>query len=319
MFSSRLAQSAAIFGKTTMPKTYYLPDHREIEVPEGSTLLQASLNAGIPVAHACGGTARCSTCRVMILEGLEHCSPPTPQEHALTERLRFAASMRLACQTRATGPLVLRRLILDCEDEKLASQSTALPDSLPGEEKHLAILFADLIGFTAFSEALLPYDAVHALNRYYHYVGPVVHGHGGIIDNYMGDGFMALFGMEKKGNPALDAVRAGLGILQTVGTLKPYFKSLYGRSFDVRIGVHCGDVIAGTIGFQENQRTTVIGDTVNFASRIEAANKQSGTRFLISDVTWRSVRNHVRTKKCAPVTIPGKRGEHELYEVLGEA
>ena len=189
-----------------MPKTYYLPDQREIEVPEGSTILQASLDAGIPLAHACGGTARCSTCRVMIVEGLEHCSSPTAEEHALTERLHFASSMRLACQTTATGPLVLRRLVLDCEDERLASQSAAAPASLPGEEKHLAILFADLVGFTPFAEALLPYDAVHALNRYYHYVGPVIHRHGGIIDNYMGDGFMALFGMENEGNAALDAV-----------------------------------------------------------------------------------------------------------------
>lgn len=302
-----------------MPKTYYLPDQREIEVPEGSTILQASLDAGIPVAHACGGTARCSTCRVMIVEGLDHCSPPTAEEYALTQRMHFASSMRLACQTTATGPLVLRRLVLDCEDERLASQSAAAPDSLPGEEKHLAILFADLVGFTPFSEALLPYDAVHALNRYYHYVGPVIHRHGGIIDNYMGDGFMALFGMENEGDAALHAVRAGLGILQTVETLKPYFKSLYGRSFDVRIGVHCGEVIAGTIGFQESQRTTVIGDAVNLASRIEAANKQTGTQFLISDATWRSVQGRIRTRKCAPMTIPGKSGEYELHEVLGEA
>lgn len=302
-----------------MPKTYYLPDQREIEVPEGSTILQASLDAGIPVAHACGGTARCSTCRVMIVEGLDHCSPPTAEEYALTQRLHFASSMRLACQTTATGPLVLRRLVLDCEDERLASQSTTFPESLPGEEKYLAILFADLVGFTAFSEALLPYDVVHALNRYYRYVGPVIYGHGGTIDNYMGDGFMALFGMKKEGDAALDAVRAGLGILRTVETLKPYFESLYGRSFDVRIGVHCGEVIAGTIGFQDSQRTTVIGDAVNLASRIEAANKQTGTQFLISDATWRSVRNRVRTRKCAPITIPGKSGEYELHEVLGES
>src|SRR5574341_87284 len=126
---------------------YYLPDEREVETSEAETILQASLRAGIPHAHACGGKARCSTCRVLILEGLEHCNPRNAKEKKLAERLHFGSEIRLACQTRITGEVKLRRPVLDEIDVELTSQikAGAAPSSV-GEEKKIAILFADISG-----------------------------------------------------------------------------------------------------------------------------------------------------------------------------
>src|SRR5262245_20205638 len=225
-----------------MPKIVYRPDQREVEVDPAETILAASLRASIPHAHACGGNARCSTCRVLILDGLDRCAPRNDRERALAERLRFGPELRLACQTQAACDLTLRRLVLDAEDEALTSQIRpgASTDAV-GEEKRLAILFADIRGFTAFSEALPPYDVIHVLNRYFHKMGEVIDAHGGAIDNYMGDGLMALFGVSDPRDAAIRAVRAGLGMLEAVGRLRPYLEGVYLKSFRIGVGIHYGE------------------------------------------------------------------------------
>src|SRR5438132_14384664 len=96
-----------------MPFLEILPDHRTCEISSDESILTASLRAGIPHTWVCGGHARCSTCRVLVLDGLEHCVTRTTQEQVLAERLIFGPGIRLACQTRVTGDVKLRRLVLD--------------------------------------------------------------------------------------------------------------------------------------------------------------------------------------------------------------
>ena len=302
-----------------MPSINYLPDEREVKTVEAETILQASLRAGIPHAHACGGKARCSTCPVMILEGLENCNPRRPKEKKLAERLHFGPEIRLACQTRITGNVKLRRPVLDEIDVELTSQikPEAATGSV-GEETKIAILFADISGYTSFCEALPPYDVIHVLSRYFHLMGDVITRHGGYISDYIGDGIMALFGLENPSEAALRAVKAGVEMLATVEKLNPYLETMYKKSFQIRIGVHYGEVVVGTIGVANMKKTAAIGDAVNFASRIEGANKEMGTKFLISEDTYQQVRDHVRVNRCCiHVTLRGKSGEYVLYEVTG--
>ena len=296
-----------------MPQVCYLPDEKRVDAETGETLLHASLRASIAHAHACGGNARCSTCRVLIVDGLEHCAPPNDKETRLAERLHFGPDIRLACQTTVSGDVELRRLVLDAEDLEIVGSS---PRSV-GEEKQLAILFADIRGFTSFAETLPPYDVVHVLNRYFHQVGHAIQRNGGCIDNYMGDGLMALFGVEDSSGATLQAIRAGLDMLDAVERLRPYLQSIYTRSFHIGIGVHYGEVVVGAIGHDETKRVTAIGDAVNMASRIESVNKQAGTEFLISEATYDHVKELIRVGKTIEVTLPGKSGEYTLYEVLG--
>ena len=148
-----------------MPPIYYLPDKREVERDPEKSILETSLQVDIPHTHVCGGNARCSTCRVVILEGLEHCAPRNEKEQALADRLHFDPTIRLACQTRIRGLVKLRRLVLDEEDAELTSQLGRMAGrGSVGVEKRVAILFADIQGFTTLAEALLPYDVIHVLN-----------------------------------------------------------------------------------------------------------------------------------------------------------
>ncbi len=302
-----------------MPTLHYLPDDRLIVVNDAETILESSLCAGIPHTHVCGGSARCSTCRVWVLEGLEYCAPRNDAEQTLARRLSFAPKMRLACQTQVSGDgkITLRRLALDMEDLELIHQQMTSKGGRAaiGEEKQIAILFADLRGFTNFSEALPAYDVIYVLNRYFDHMGKIVERHGGVISNYMGDGCMALFGVDDRDRAAERAVRAAVDMQNAMVSINTYLEDLYYRQLQIGIGVHFGQVVLGAVSAANSKQITAIGDAVNLASRIEAANKTVGTNLLISEDTYALVRNLVSINRRCQVKIPGKSGEYLLYEV----
>jgi adenylate cyclase len=303
-----------------MLQLYYLPDEQVVDAKQAYSLLDAALDAGIPHTHVCGGNARCSTCRVLILEGLECCGPRTPAEQALADHLHLEPNVRLACQTELvnSGRITVRRLALDSEDLSLFHDQTigSAPQML-GQEKKVAVLFADIRGFTTFSESVLPYDVIYVLNRYFRRMGEVIHRNGGMVNVYMGDGLMALFGVEHPDRAAEMAIRAGVEMLEAVKQLSPYLESLYQQHLRIGIGVHYGYVVMGTIGDPKDPRVTAIGDTVNLASRIESANKQLGTSFLISAEAYAEAEPHVQVDRAFRIPIAGKSGEYSLYEVTG--
>ncbi|MBL1173543.1 adenylate/guanylate cyclase domain-containing protein [Pantanalinema sp. GBBB05] len=303
-----------------MLQIHYLPDQRTVDAGQAFTLLDVSLETGIPHTHVCGGNARCSTCRVLILEGLEHCAPRTSAEQSLAQQLQFDANVRLACQTEIQGEglIKLRRLSLDAHDLELFHNQVigkTSPHAL-GQEQQIAILFADIRGFTSFSEALLPYDVIYILNRYFQLMGQVISRHGGTINVYMGDGLMALFGVDHPDRAVERAIRAGLDMLQAVDELNPSIEALYQHRLRIGIGIHYGWTVIGSIGDPNNPKMTAIGDAVNLASRIEAANKQVGTMFLISEEAYQQVKEQVVVNQSFEVKLPGKTGEYSLYEVI---
>ncbi len=301
-----------------MPKIYYLPEGDESEASKEESILQVSLRSGIPHAHACGGKARCSTCRVLVIQGLENCVARNPDEQAMADKLHFTKEIRLACQTKVTGDVKLRRLVRDDDDLAIVADQLK-PGIMPttvGEEKREAIMFADIRGFTSFAANLPAYDVIHSLNRYYRQIGAVIDRHGGTIDNYMGDGCIARFGIESCEGAVLQAVRAGLEMLQEVEKLKKYFQDNYSMNFRIGIGVHFGCVVVGSIGTVSMKRTTVIGDTVNFASRVERANKLLKTNFLLSEDAYNQVKDFVSVKGHGDIELQGKAGAYTLYEVI---
>ena len=304
-----------------MPTIRFLPDDKLVEATAGETLLDAALRAGVDLAYACGGNAHCSTCRVEVQAGIEACSPRTIAEQSLADRLGFDTVLRLACQTVPLADLTVRRLVLDDDDIALLDQRRrGAAHAAVGEERELAILFSDIRGFTSYSETLPPHDVVHVLNRYFHAMGPPVARFGGYIDNYMGDGLMALFGLQgSEENLALQAVKAGLAMLDAMDALKPYLETAYGRSFDMGVGIHYGDVVVGSVGAIGRERVTAIGDAVNFASRIESANKIAGTRLLVSEAVLRETNTLLRIGRSLSMPIKGKSGDYALSEVLGLA
>jgi adenylate cyclase len=301
-----------------MARIRFLPDGKVVEVDSTEPVLQASLRAGIPHTHVCGGHARCSTCRILVVSGGEHCAPRNAAEQQMANRLHFDPELRLACQTTVTGDVTVRRLVLDADDIALTDQLTAsAARRFAGEERRVAVLFADIRGFTSFAEELPPYDVIHALNRYFFRVEAVIRAHRGYIDNYMGDGLLAIFGTLAPAEAPLDAVLAGLEMLEAVERLDPYFQSVYGRALRIGIGVHVGSVVLGSVGPPGHDRFTAIGDVVNFASRIEAATKATGASLLISEETWVQVKGKVEATRLEARILPGRARPCSLYSVAG--
>ena len=297
------------------------PDRADVPVSPGQTLLEAMLAANLPLAHACGGNARCSPCRVRIETGAEQCESRPADELAMAERLGFDDDTRLACRTRLRGDVDVRRLVIDAEDMALATRpADSAGARAVGREATLTLMFTDVADFTPLSEVLPPYDVIHLLNRWFTAAGEVVTRFGGRIDNYMGDGFFAVFGdSEDSVTDVLDSVRAGLELVSVAADVSRYAESIYGRPFGVRVGIHRGQVVVGGLGAASLVRETVIGDAVNVAARIEAANKPAGTRLLVSDAVADLVRGRVTFGKSVDAELKGKVGAHRLHEVRAVA
>jgi adenylate cyclase len=301
-----------------MPLIRFIPDEQSVDVRDGTTVLSAAIAAGLPHAHACGGNARCSTCRVLVLEGLEYCGPRNARESAIAGRLECGSEIRLACQTKVSGDVAVRRLVLDPEDIELTDLRKRTGPRQVGEEQAVAVLFADIRGFTTFAESHLPYDVIHILRRLFRDMSGAVTAHGGTVTAFMGDGFMALFGIDERERAAEHAVRAGLGILGVADDAQAWLRELVGRTLEINVGIHYGEAVVGAIReTASHDVVTAIGDTVNLASRIEAANKVTGTRMLVSEATLAQLDDQVDVGGSFRVPLPGKAGHYVLTEVTG--
>ncbi len=294
-----------------------LPDNESFKIAKTETILEASLAAEIPHAHACGGNGKCSSCRVLVVEGVENCAARTENEKILAESLGFGDTMRLACQTKVLGPTVVKRAILDDVDMELLDHDFKNLDTKKslGEEIEATLLFADIEGYTEVTEKALPFDVVHMLNRYYLLMGKTVGNHQGQIMDYFGDGFLAIFGLNSNENHATQAVNAGIAMQKQMKRMNPYFNNLFGRNFKVRIGINTGNVILGSIGIEGMQKLAAIGDAVNLASRIEAVNKALHTTFLISDSTLAKVKHEITPINSHSVALKGKSGTYIVHEL----
>ena len=300
-----------------MTKVTSLPDNLEFDVKTDETLLEAALRSNVAFAHACGGRAKCSTCRIWVVDGLEACSQRTEAETLMAERLGFTSEVRLACQLKPEGELRVRRLVLDETDIMMCSQLDRAVATRAGESKNVTILFSDVTDSTSMSEQLSPYDLLYLLNRYFVQVGDIIERNGGFIDRFIGDGVMAIFGLEDQPNAPLHAVNTALQILAAADQVKPYFAAMYDVEFDIRIGLHYGEAVIGSLGSIGHERVTAIGEVPNIASRIEAANKEVGTRLLMSQALHDIIEDDVKVADFVRVLLRGTKDRITLYEVDG--
>ena len=297
-----------IFSQTDNTTIYASPD---------STILEAIHKAKINHTHVCGDNARCTTCRVYIMDGLSNCLPRNEKEAHLADKLGLPQDIRLACQTKITGNITIRRPVVDDLDiEIVLKQLGDSPGSKLGQEKYLAILFTDIENYTQFAEAVPAYDVVHVLNRYYQTMNKIIVQHKGVISDVAGDGILALFGaIEDSKNPVLGAINAVRAMNAALTQFNGYLKQMYDWSFGIRAGINFGKVIVGNFDTGMMTKISAIGDAVNFASRIETANKDFGTRLLISQSAYEEIQGLVKTHKMYRATLKGKSGEYLLYEV----
>jgi adenylate cyclase len=256
------------------------PGGRQVTVPLGTTVLEASRFAGIPHASVCGGRARCSTCRVRVIEGAELLPPASAVELRVLRRVGAAPSIRLACQLRPTRDLSVTPLL---------SASAGPADALghtpgAGREQEVTVLFADLRGFTQIAERRLPYDVVFLLNQYFAAVGGAITRSGGLANQFTGDGVMALFGVERGLDAgARQALAAAREIVLSLQRLSATLAAELRAPFRIGIGVHCGPAVVGRMGFGETEYLTAVGDTVHVASRLEQLTKEYGCELVVSE------------------------------------
>jgi class 3 adenylate cyclase/nitrite reductase/ring-hydroxylating ferredoxin subunit len=233
----------------------------------------------------------------------------------MAERLGSTCEMRLACQLRPDADLRVRRLVLDETDLAMCSQLDRAVATRVGEEKVVAILLSDVADSTSMSEKLSPYDLLYLLNRYFVQVGDIIEKNGGFIDRFIGDGVMAIFGLSDEPLATLRAVNTSLQILELADQVKPFFASMYGVEFEVRVGLHQGPAVIGSLGAIGHERITAIGEVPNVASRIEAANKEVGTRFLMSQAALDEVEDYVEVADYVRVRLRGTTDRMTLHEV----
>jgi adenylate cyclase len=265
--------------RSTIKVSY--PDGQHAQVPLGWTVLEASRAAGIPHASVCGGRGRCSTCRVRVAGDPAALPTPSPQEQRVLQRIGAPPAVRLACQLRPVRDLAVTPLV-----DAAAGVSVALArvGSRSGEEREIAVLFADLRGFTRLAEHKLPYDVVFFLNRYFEAVGRAIAEAGGIANQYTGDGVMALFGVASGPEQACrQALQASGAMIARVEELGRSFGAELGEPLRLGVGIHTGPAVVGEMGYGETRYLTAVGDTVHVASRLEALTKEYHCDLVVSE------------------------------------
>ena len=263
------------------------PSGRVLSILHGVSVLEASRMAGIPHASVCGGRGRCSTCRVKV-EGPRDAVPaPSSEETKVLHRVGAGPDVRLACQLRPLGDLRVTPLLPATAQ---APDGFRRPGYLHGAEREIAILFGDIRAFTQLSEHKLPYDLVFLLNRYFAEMGHAVEAAGGHIDKFIGDGVMALFGLDSGVEAGCrEALAAAKGMSERMEALNHALAHDIPEPLRIGIGIHTGPAIVGEMGYGSAVTVTAVGDSVNTASRMEALTKTYGCELVISeDVARRS-------------------------------
>lgn len=267
-----------------------------VRVAPGPTLLEISRMKNIPHASVCGGRARCSTCRVRVEEGLAGLPPPSAAEAMTLASIKAPPGVRLACQICPQSAITVTRLVVPSTQQVRAA---SVADG-QGTEQQLAVLFLDIRGFTAISEKRLPYDVVFILNRLFAEAGEVITRNGGRIDKYLGDGLMAVFGADGSVESGCrQALQSAREIDLALDRLNREMMEEIGAPLKIGIGIDVGPLVVGHIGHAGSAMVTVIGTTVNAASRLEALTKERACQLMVAaDVL-----------ALAGLAIPSHRGE----------
>ena len=194
-----------------------------------------------------------------------------------------------------------------------------------GERRAMTVLFCDLKGFTSVSEGMTPHGLVKVMNRYLSTMSQPIRTNRGIIDKYIGDAIMAYWGPPFVGEAdhARLACLAALEMIECIATLRQEIPELLGvrgtsmEKCDLRIGVATGEALVGSIGSDIMMSYTVMGDVVNLASRLEGANKEYGTRNLVSEKTSAAAGNTVEVREIDWVVVAGQTHSEIIFEILG--
>jgi adenylate cyclase len=288
------------------PKLFYR-DTKVLDIIPGATALEIIRAADIPQAMVCGGRGRCSTCRVRVGLGAEHLPPPAVDEARVLQRIGAPEGVRLACQIRPVMDLEVTPLLPPTATARDGFQG---PGHRHGQEREVAVMFADLRGFTRLSEHRLPYDVVFLLNRYFAAMGQAIEAAGGQVDKFIGDGVMALFGVEAgRADASRQALDAARRMAARLAELNEALASDLKEPLRMGIGLHAGPAIVGEMGYGGVKGLTAVGDTVNTASRLEGLCKEYAAELVVSQDLLDHAGADLSAFRAEQVAIRGRRDE----------
>ena len=202
--------------------------------------------------------------------------------------------------------------------EEIAQEAIAAEEiTLGGRRQPVAVLFSDLRGFTAYAERVPPERLIAELNSYLDAMVAVIRREGGVVDKFIGDAIMVVFGIPRpRPDDALRAVRTAAAMQAALAAHNEERAQAGRPPFAHGIGVHFGQAVAGHVGNAERLQYTVVGDVVNLASRLEAATKSAGAAVLISAAAVDAARaagDELSLERLSEVAVPGKEEEIEVY------
>jgi class 3 adenylate cyclase len=191
---------------------------------------------------------------------------------------------------------------------------------LVGDNRSLAILFSDIRSFTTISEGMAPDDLVHSLNRYFSGQVDIIYNRKGIVDKYIGDAIMAFWGApEKHDDDALQSVLSGIEMINALAVFNENQRKLGKNEFRIGIGINYGEVTVGNIGSERKMDYTVIGDSVNLASRMEGLTKTYHSEILISESLYEELQKKPAAglyfRLLDTVAVKGKTQGVKIYTV----
>jgi len=193
--------------------------------------------------------------------------------------------------------------------------------ALGGVRRNATIMFCDIRGFTSYSEDKPEETVVAALNEHFSIMNNTIRSHGGMINKYLGDGFLAVFGVPLElGFPGAAAIRCALDIIEANRALNEQRLARGSKPFRLGIGIHGGPVIAGNIGSKDRSEYTVIGDTVNLASRIEGLTKRFDTEIVFTEDVAQAARPEfeVQLRDLGEIEVRGRRRPVHIWSIATE-
>ncbi len=216
----------------------------------------------------------------------------------------------------------LKRAFTSYMAPEVVAEVLAHPEGvrLGGEKRQLTLFFTDLAGFTTLAERAGPEPLVAFLNDYFTRMCAHVMREKGVVDKFIGDAIMALFGAPlARPDHGLAAVRAALAMQAENLRLDAELVARGWPAVQTRIGIHAGEAIVGNMGSQSRFDYTAIGDAVNLASRLEGANKAFGTRCLVSETAWAQAAGEIAGREVGRVRVVGRGAPIAVYEPFGPA
>jgi adenylate cyclase len=275
---------------------------RTVRVPVGLSVLEASLRHKVPHASVCGGRARCSTCRIRVTSDLAALPAPSARESFVLNRLGTDndPAIRLACQLHPTADLAFVQLLAP---HVSSANAHATHPARIGQERYLVCMFIDMRGSTMLAEKRLPYDTVFIVNRFLAAVSQAVVTAGGKPNQFIGDGELALFGLNCDPQTACrQALQAAARIAENIDELNQALKYDLPEPLRFGIGIHGGEVIVGDIGYRDNMVFTALGDPVNVAARLQDMTKTLSCAAIVSEDVFISA--GFDTETLAPHDLP---------------